>query len=82
VAARGKSLRDSGEARALGGQRLSRALGGSTVFVGLKMAASHCFDLNTYISLATIFMIMVAAIWFSVRRAATLALPPRTASAS
>jgi tellurite resistance protein TerC len=54
---------------------LSHALGGIMVFVGLKMAASHWFHLNTYISLAVIVSIMVAAIWFSVRRTAKLAEP-------
>ncbi|MEO6468824.1 MAG: TerC family protein [Acidimicrobiia bacterium] len=51
---------------------LSHALGGIMIFVGLKMAASHWYHLNTYASLAVIVTIMVAAIWFSIRRTAKL----------
>jgi tellurite resistance protein TerC len=63
---------------------LSHALGGIMVFVGLKMAASHWYHLNTYVSLAIIVTIIVAAIWFSIRRTAKLAAgtPPQVASPS
>jgi tellurite resistance protein TerC len=47
---------------------LSHALGGILVFVGLKMAVSHWFHLNTYVSLGIILAMLVAAILFSVRR--------------
>ncbi len=47
---------------------LSHALGGILVFVGLKMAASEWYHLDTYVSLGVILAIMVAAIVFSERR--------------
>lgn len=47
---------------------LSHALGGILIFVGLKMAVSHWYHLNTYLSLAIIVVILAAAIIFSVRR--------------
>ena len=47
---------------------LSHALGGILIFVGAKMAVSHWFHLNTYVSLAIIIGILVAAIWFSLRK--------------
>jgi tellurite resistance protein TerC len=47
---------------------LSHALGGILIFVGLKMTASHWFHLNTYVSLAVIVAMLVAAVVFSVRR--------------
>ena len=53
---------------------LSHALGGIMVFVGVKMAVSHWFHLNTYISLAIIVAIMAAAIVFSLDRSRRLAL--------
>ena len=47
---------------------LSHALGGILVFVGAKMAASHWYHLDTYISLGVILVILVGAIVFSARR--------------
>jgi tellurite resistance protein TerC len=47
---------------------LSHALGGILIFVGLKMAVSHWYHLNTYVSLAIIVTMLAAAIWFSMRR--------------
>ena len=47
---------------------LSHALGGILIFVGLKMAVSHWFHLNTYISLAIILTILTGAIVASIRR--------------
>ena len=52
---------------------LSHALGGILVFVGLKMAVSHWYHLNTYVSLAIIVAILVAAIVFSLERSKRLA---------
>ena len=51
---------------------LSHALGGILIFVGLKMAVSHWYHMNTYLSLAIIMGMLVAAIVLSVRRAGTL----------
>ena len=47
---------------------LSHALGGILIFVGLKMAVSHWFHLNTYISLGVILVVLTVAIWASLRR--------------
>jgi tellurite resistance protein TerC len=47
---------------------LSHALGGILIFVGAKMAASHWYHLNTYVSLAIILGMLVGAIVFSERR--------------
>ena len=47
---------------------LSHALGAILIFVGLKMTVAHWFHLNTYISLATIVLILVAAVIMSLRR--------------
>ncbi len=47
---------------------LSHALGGILVFVGIKMAVSHWYHMNTYVSLAVIALMLVAAIVFSVRK--------------
>ena len=47
---------------------LSHALGGILIFVGLKMSISHWFHMNTYLSLAIIVIMLVAAIVFSERR--------------
>jgi len=47
---------------------LSHALGGILIFVGAKMAVSHWFHINTYVSLAIIVAMLVAAIVFSERR--------------
>lgn len=49
---------------------LSHALGSILIFVGLKMAVSHWYHLNTYISLAVIATMLAASIAFSLRRAA------------
>ena len=48
---------------------LSHALGGILIFVGVKMAVSHWYHMNTYLSLAIIVTMLVAAIVFSMRRA-------------
>jgi tellurite resistance protein TerC len=47
---------------------LSHALGGILIFVGIKMAISHWFHMNTYVSLAIIVAMLVAAIAFSSAR--------------
>ncbi len=47
---------------------LSHALGGILIFVGIKMAVSHWFHMNTYVSLAIIVAMLVAAIAFSAQR--------------
>ncbi len=47
---------------------LSHALGGVLIFVGIKMAVSHWYHLNTFIALGVIMTILVAAIVFSIRR--------------
>jgi tellurite resistance protein TerC len=47
---------------------LSHALGGILIFVGAKMAISHWCPINTYVSLAVIVTILIAAIVFSLRR--------------
>lgn len=47
---------------------LSHALGGILIFVGIKMTVAHWYHLNTYVSLAIIMTILVAAIIFSQRR--------------
>jgi tellurite resistance protein TerC len=48
---------------------LSHALGGILIFVGVKMAVSHWYHMNTYLSLAIIVTMLIAAIVFSMRRA-------------
>lgn len=53
---------------------LSHALGGILIFVGVKMAASHWYHLNTYISLGVILAMLVAAVIFSERKARQLGL--------
>jgi tellurite resistance protein TerC len=47
---------------------LSHALGSILMFVGIKMAVSHWYHMNTYLSLAIILTMLVAAIVFSLRR--------------
>ena len=47
---------------------LSHALGGILIFVGLKMAVSHWYHMNTYVSLGIIVTMLAAAIVFSMRR--------------
>ena len=59
---------------------LSHALGGILIFVGIKMAISHWYHMNTYVSLAIIATILVAAIVFSLQRAKGLGVPPATLS--
>jgi tellurite resistance protein TerC len=54
---------------------LSHALGGILIFVGLKMAVSHWYHLNTYVSLVIILAMLAAAVWFSARRAAAIGEP-------
>ena len=49
---------------------LAHALGGILIFVGVKMAVSHWYHLNTYISLAVIAAMLASSIAFSLRRAA------------
>jgi len=51
---------------------LSHALGGILIFVGAKMAVSHWFHLNTYVSLAIIISMLIAAVYFSARRTAQM----------
>ncbi len=51
---------------------LSHALGGILIFVGIKMAISHWYHMNTYVSLAIIVMMLVAAIVLSLRLAKRL----------
>ena len=51
---------------------LSHALGGILIFVGIKMAISHWYHMNTYVSLAIIITVLVAAIVFSLRLAKKL----------
>jgi tellurite resistance protein TerC len=47
---------------------LSHALGAILVFVGAKMALSHCYHLDTYVSLGVILAMLLAAIVFSERK--------------
>ena len=54
---------------------LSHALGGILIFVGIKMTVSHWFHINTYVSLAIIVAMLVAAIVFSQRRQARCSDP-------
>jgi tellurite resistance protein TerC len=54
---------------------LSHALGGILIFVGLKMAVSHWYHMNTYLSLVIIIGMLGAAIWFSAQRAKQLEEP-------
>ena len=49
---------------------LSHALGSILIFVGAKMAVSHWYHLNTYISLGIIMTMLVVAIILSLRRTA------------
>ncbi|MEY2401322.1 MAG: tellurite resistance protein TerC [Ilumatobacteraceae bacterium] len=51
---------------------LSHALGGILIFVGIKMTVSHWFHMNTYVSLAIIVAMLVAAIVFSQQRQARM----------
>jgi len=49
---------------------LSHALGGVLIFVGIKMAVSHWYHLNTYIALGVILVILVLAVVLSIRKGA------------
>ncbi len=53
---------------------LSHGLGAILIFVGIKMAVSHWYHLNTYISLAIIIAFLVAAVVFSERKARQLGI--------
>ncbi len=55
---------------------LSHGLGAILIFVGVKMTVSHWYHLNTYVSLAVIAALLVAAIVFSLRKARELGVPP------
>jgi tellurite resistance protein TerC len=55
---------------------LSHALGGILIFVGIKMSVSHWIHMNTYVSLAIIVAMLIAAIVFSLRRQARLPQEP------
>ena len=59
---------------------LSHALGGILIFVGIKMAISHWYHMNTYLSLAIIVSLLVAAIVFSLELARRLGVPVATLS--
>ncbi len=59
---------------------LSHALGAILIFVGIKMTVSHWYHMNTYLSLAVIATILIAAIVFSVRHTRQLAVPPADSS--
>ncbi|MEZ5343279.1 MAG: hypothetical protein R2706_18115 [Acidimicrobiales bacterium] len=48
---------------------LSHGLGAILIFVGIKMTASHWYHVNTYVSLAIIISMLIAAVVFSERRA-------------
>jgi TerC family integral membrane protein len=54
---------------------LSHALGGILIFVGIKMAISHWYHMNTYVSLAIIVTMLIAAIVFSLQRTKRLVDP-------
>jgi tellurite resistance protein TerC len=51
---------------------LSHALGGILIFVGVKMTLTEWYHLNTYVSLAIIIVMLIAAIIFSERKAREL----------
>ena len=53
---------------------LSHALGGILIFVGVKMAFTEWYHLNTYVSLAIILTMLAAAIAFSERKARQLGI--------
>ncbi|MGE3689084.1 MAG: hypothetical protein AB7J47_22315, partial [Acidimicrobiia bacterium] len=59
---------------------LSHALGGILVFVGIKMALSHWFHVNTYLSLGVILAMLVLAVIFSERKARQLGISGRELS--
>ncbi len=47
---------------------LSHALGGVLIFVGVKMAVSHWYHLDTFVALAVIMVMLAVAIALSIRR--------------
>jgi len=49
---------------------LSHALGGVLIFVGIKMAVSHWYHLNTYVALGVILVILILAVVLSIRKGA------------
>lgn len=53
---------------------LSHALGAILIFVGIKMAATEWYHLNTYVSLAIILTMLALAVVFSERKARQLGL--------
>ena len=53
---------------------LSHALGAILIYVGVKMIISHWYHMNTYVSLAIIALMLVAAIVFSIRKSRQLGL--------
>lgn len=53
---------------------LSHGLGAILVFVGAKMAVSHWYHLNTFVSLGVIVVLLLAAIAFSELRARRLGI--------
>jgi len=60
---------------------LSHALGSILIFVGAKMAVSHWYHMNTYLSLSIIVVMLSAAIVFSQQRTKRLGLPSTAALA-
>ena len=56
---------------------LSHALGGILIFVGIKMTLTRWYHLNTYVSLAIIVAMLIAAIIFSERKARQLGISGR-----
>jgi len=54
---------------------LSHALGSILIFVGAKMAIANWYHMNTYLSLAIIVTMLVAAILLSLQRARQLGVP-------
>jgi tellurite resistance protein TerC len=56
---------------------LSHALGGILIFVGIKMTITEWYHLNTYVSLAIIVSMLIAAIIFSERKARQLGVTGR-----
>lgn len=53
---------------------LSHALGAVLIFVGIKMIASNWYHLNTWISLGIIVLLMIFAIFFSLKKSREEAL--------
>ena len=56
---------------------LSHALGGILMFVGVKMAVTEWYHLNTFVSLGIIIAMLVAAVIFSERKARQLGITGR-----